>query len=191
MGALRLEIAVLQEQKSSLSSTLEKLTLEMKTREDGFTSRVKELQATIAQQREEIQCLGITKEECVAEAEREGANAKKREEELSARVVQLEGVVDQMSLAKDEEIERIRTIQKDEILELEGRVVALTRQNEDLAKEKEDVVEKRNTLLERYATGDLVGRRFPLFGHRLLKVWLVGCGEGLCFDVGSECTGFA
>ncbi|KAF9450695.1 hypothetical protein P691DRAFT_773695 [Macrolepiota fuliginosa MF-IS2] len=147
IGALRVEIAVLQEQKSSLSLTLDGTRQEMKVQEDAFAKQLNELQTTVATQKADLQRVNGERDKCLVAAEKKTMKIKQREEELVGKITQLEGVV-ATNASKHEEACRIRALEQNRILELSAQVAALE-------KGEEEIVERQKALLERYRAGDL------------------------------------
>lgn len=159
LGKLRLENAVTQEQKSSVSMANIKLSAEMKEQADSFAKKVKEFEVAI----EGLENVVKEREMCIAEADRESTDAKRHEEQLKVKVTQLERAIEQMNKEREEELGKLRTHETDRVIALEGRIAISMEEIEDLKKQKEEFVMSRNTLLERYATGDLVSYSFPRF----------------------------
>lgn len=186
LGKIRLENAVVQEQKSSLSLANEKLLAEIKAQEDTLARRLKEFHVTIDGLKDVVKM----KEERIAVADRESTNAKKKEEELKAKVIQLEGFIEHMKEEKEEELGMLRTHETDTVLDLEGQVAMLMKEITDLKNEKEEFVASRNTLLERYSTGDLVSYYFFSL-LAMLKLRIVRCGKRFYPFIARECSRFA
>lgn len=143
--ALRTEIAVLNEQKTTLSAEVDSMRSDRKAQEEISLKRMNELQGVIQ---------GLQKGLSDAKADhetamrRETANWKERQEGYRSEVQELRGAIEQLKARRNEEATKANSAGEKAVLELEGRVEALVN-------EKEEMLERHRTFRERYQAGTL------------------------------------
>lgn len=98
---------------------------------------------------QEVQQLRDEKDKHIVTAEQETLKARKREVELMAKIKELEATVEKANNTRNDEEDRYRVLEQDKIRELDAKVALL-------AREKTQMLERQDTLLERYGAGNLV-----------------------------------
>lgn len=184
LGKLRVENAVTEEQKSSISLANVKLCADMKAQEDAFAKRVKELQITVDGLESVVKERGMR----IAAADRELTNGKKNEEQLKAKVLELQGDIEQANKEKEDQLSKLRTNETARVIALENQIALAKEEVEDLIRKKEECVTNANTLMERYMTGDLVSYHAIVLIFRNIEFGVVRRGEGFYFCIACECA---
>jgi len=146
---LRTEIAVLQEQKSSLSDELSQARQDMTVQGDASHERITELQSVIRKLQAEVSHLDDVRKNCENTVRREAAEWSAREETYRVSVNELQGVIDKLKMERDEEAERTAVMEKSAILDLHAQV-------KELIEEKEEMLDRQRTFQERYRAKTLV-----------------------------------
>jgi len=146
---LRTEIAVLQEQKSSLSNELSQARQDMTAQGDASHERITELQSVIRKLQAEVSHLDDVRKNCENTVRREAAEWSAREETYRVSVNELQGVIDKLKMERDEEAERTAVMEKSAILDLHAQV-------KELIEEKEEMLDRQRTFQERYRAKTLV-----------------------------------
>lgn len=99
--------------------------------------------------RQELLQFRNERDKCAVVAENEVLKVKGREAELMARIRELEVVVEKMNDGRQSEEDISRLQDQDKIRELEAQVAVVVA-------EKSELLERQETLLDRYRAGELV-----------------------------------
>ncbi|KAJ3574765.1 hypothetical protein NP233_g1544 [Leucocoprinus birnbaumii] len=146
------EMAAVREQNTFLSAELEKTHRTTKAQEDSALKRTSELQAVIQALQLEVQRLSDAKIDYENAMKREAAHWKEQEEEYRSKMLGMQGMIDILKAAAEEEtsraVNKAVALEKKAISGLEAHIKALVH-------EKGETLERQRTFRERYQAGTL------------------------------------